>query len=436
MSKAQRIVFEGGYLIDPANGREGNFDIFVEQGRIAAIEKQGGFKSLQDVMRIDAAQRWIVPALIDLHVHLREPGYEWKETILTGSRAAALGGYGTVCCMPNTNPVNDVAQVTKFIREKAEAAGLVRVLPIGAVTVGLQGKQLSPLSELRHAGCVAFSDDGEPVFDAGVMRRALEWCAMLDVPICCHEEDKNLSCGGCMNESARSIRMGLKGWPTVAEEVMIARDIELARYTKGRVHICHVSTARGAELIRRAKNDGIRVTGEVTPHHLHLTEDAIDGYDTNAKMSPPLRQQEDCEGLLAALADGTLDAIASDHAPHDRDSKLKEFDQATFGILGLQTNLALTLEFVRTKKLSALRAFAALSSGPAKIMGFEQGSFAVGKPADIALIDAERRFTFESASVASLSKNSPFFGRALQGVTTDLMVAGKFVMQSGEIVEN
>lgn len=431
-----KILIENGLLIDPLSDREGEFDLLIEDGAVADVQKRGAFGKIECQRRFDAKGQWVMPGLVDLHVHLREPGFEWKETIETGSQAAVLGGYTSICCMPNTKPVNDCAEITRFIRERAEAVGCARVLPIGSVSKGLSGNDMSPLSELRQAGCVAFSDDGEPVWDSGMMRRALEWCLMLDVPISCHEEDKRLSCGGCMNESALSTRMGLKGMPTVAEDVMVARDIELARYTGGKVHICHVSSARSTELIRRAKNDGIRITAEVTPHHLVLTEDAVGDYDTNAKMSPPLRADEDRLALIEGLKDGTLDAIASDHAPHERDSKQVEFAKATFGILGLQTSLPLLLDFVRSGTISRRRAVEALSAAPARAFGLAAGRLAKGDAADIAIVNPEYVWNFRKEVVQSISKNSPFLGREMRGIAEAVMVGGRFVVEEQRLKGN
>lgn len=428
------LVIEGGLLIDSANSIESESDILVQDGKISAIAKPKGFADLTDAQRIDARGRWITPGLIDLHVHLREPGQEWKETIASGSAAAVLGGYTSVCCMPNTTPVNDHAEITNFIKAKALESKRARVLPIGSVSKDLKGKELSPLSELHAAGCVAFSDDGEPVWDSGLMRRALEWCRMLNVPISCHEEDKCLSCSGSMNESARSARMGLVGSPKVAEEVMIARDIELARTTGARVHFCHVSTARGAELIRRAKKDGIPVSAEVTPHHLVLTEEMVEGYNTSAKMNPPLRDLEDCQALIEALADGTIDVVASDHAPHERDRKECPFGEAAFGILGLQTSLPLILEFVQSGKISKMRAFAALSSSAAKAFNLEYGNLAKGKIADICIIDPNKEWSFQRENCQSLSFNSPFIGRKLTGFAETVIVGGNIVVDKGKLV--
>lgn len=423
------LLVKNGLLIDPKNNVEGNFDLLLDNGKVEAVDKPGSFDRTETGDVIDAKGKWVVPGFIDLHVHLREPGFEWKETIESGSEAAVLGGFTAICCMPNTRPTNDNAEITKFILDKAKAAGTARVLPIGAVTLGLKGAEMAPLSELREAGCVAFSDDGEPVHNSGIMRRALEWASMLDAVICCHEEDKHLSCGGSMNESALSSRLGLKGFPKVAEEVMIARDIELALTTKSRVHICHVSTARSVELIRRAKNDGIKITCEVTPHHLLLTEDAIGDYDTNAKMSPPLRSYEDCEALIAGLKDGTIDSIASDHAPHEIDTKQIEFSKAAFGILGLQTSLPLTLELVGKGMIKRSKAIELLTSLPASIMKLNLGSLGKGALADLVIVDPDHRWTFTREEIKSLSFNSPFIGREMSGAAETVLVNGKILVK-------
>ena len=429
------ILIKNGTLIDPAAGREGEFDILLEDGRVADVQSRGGFGMIETGRSIDAAGRWIVPGLVDLHVHLREPGFEWKETVKSGSEAAVLGGFTSICCMPNTSPTNDRGEITEYILDRARAAGRARVHPIGSVSQGLKGREMSPLTELRKAGCVAFSDDGEPVADAGLMRRALEWCLALDAPISCHEEDKSLSCGGSMNESPRSARLGLRGWPKVAEEVMIARDIELARATGGRVHICHVSTARGVELIRRAKNDGIRITAEVTPHHLTLTEEAIGEYDTNAKMSPPLREAEDVAALRAGIKDGAIDAVASDHAPHELDSKRVEFSRATFGILGLQTTLPLVLDLYRQGVITRSRAIDLCSAGPARSFGLGVGRLRPGDSADLVIVDPDRRWVFAPEVVRSLSRNSPFLGREMVGGAESVFVGGRIIVERGALVE-
>jgi dihydroorotase len=434
INPSQPVVIERGHLIDAASGRDGAFDLLIRDGVVAAVEKPGSFNATGDVRRVDAAGKWVIPGCVDLHVHLREPGEEWKETVQTGAEAAVLGGYTSICCMPNTRPANDSAETTRYILEKAKEAQAARVLPIGAISMERKGHQLAPYSELAKAGCVAFSDDGDPVADAGLMRRALEWCLMLGLPLACHEEDRSLSCGGCMNESPLSLKMGLRGFPGVAEDVMIARDIELARFTKGKVHICHVSTARGVELIRRAKNDGISITCEVAPHHLVLSEETVSGYDTNFKMMPPLKDDEDIKGLLAGLADGTIDAIASDHAPHDRDSKLVEFSRATVGILGLQTSLPLLVEMCQSGLISRTRMVDLLCSGPARSFGLPYGSLRVGSSADVVVLDPSREWFFSEDAVRSKSKNTPFLGRKLQGATEHVFVDGRQVVVGGGLL--
>jgi dihydroorotase len=426
------ILVSGGTVIDPSQRIEQELDLLIDAGRVVDLGRPGSFAAATVAEKIDATGKWVTPGLIDLHVHLREPGFEWKETIKTGADAAVLGGYTSICCMPNTRPVNDCAEITRFIVDKGREAR-ARVLPIGSVTRSLKGEEMSPLSELRKAGCVGFSDDGEPVWNAGMMRRALEWALMLDVPIACHEEDKTLSCGGCMNESSLSVKLGLKGMHKVAEDVMVARDIELGRVTGGKVHICHVSTARSVELIRRAKNDGIRITSEVTPHHITLTEDAVGDYDTYAKMSPPLREEEDIAALIAGLRDGTIDAIASDHAPHEEDSKRVEFAKASFGIIGLQTALPLLLEQISKGMLSRSRAFEVMSCGPAQAFGLEGGTLRKGAVADLIVIDPLKEWSFTPERMVSLSKNSPFYGREVRGAAEFVLVGGVVKVRSGDL---
>ncbi len=427
------ILIKNGLLIDPASGREGEFDILIDGERVKDVQARGGIAESAAAKVIDAKGCWVVPGLIDMHVHLREPGYEWKETIAHGARAAIAGGYTSICCMPNTRPTNDCAEVTRFILDKARAAGAARVFPIGAVTIERKGERMAPLSELHRAGCVAFSDDGDPIYNAGLMRRALEWCSMMGVRIACHEEDKSLSADGVMNESPLSVQIGLRGWPAVAEETMIARDIELARYTGGKLHLCHVSTARGVELVRRAKNDGIDVTAEATPHHLMLTEEAVSSYDTMAKMSPPLRRDADVSALRAGLADGTIDVVASDHAPHEQDSKLVEFDSASMGILGLQSSLPLVLELVAAGALSRSRAIEVLATSPAKVLGLELGSLAPGALADVCVINPSYKWTFSKETLKSKSSNSPFLGRVMTGIAETVLVGGNVVVEKREI---
>jgi dihydroorotase len=428
-----KILISGGLVIDPANKIDGLADVVIKDNLIESVGAAGSIKKEKVDQVVDASGMWVTPGLIDLHVHFREPGFEKKETILTGARAAVLGGYTSVCCMPNTSPVNDSSFTTLYILERAKSANLCKVLPIGAVSKSSHGKEMAPLTELANAGCVAFSDDGEPVYDSGMMRRALEWSNMLGRVISCHEEDKCLCRGGAMNEGPLALKLGIPGIPGVAEDVMIARDIELARFTGARAHICHVSTARGVELIRRAKKDGIKITCEVTPHHLHLTEDAVGEYNTNAKMNPPLRCREDVDGLIKGIQDGTIDAIASDHAPHDADSKHVEFTKATMGILGLQTNLPLSLDFVRDGTISRTRVIELLSSGPARVFGLKGGTLSVGSPADVAVINPDKPWDLMADKIVSKSLNSPFIGQTLKGFARDVWVDGDRKVSGGEL---
>ncbi len=420
-----KILIKNARVLDAESKTDSILDLLVEGSTIKAIDKPGSFSTLSNLQIIDGTGQWLLPGLIDLHVHLREPGQEWKETIHSGSAAAISGGYTTICAMPNTKPVNDSLEITKYIKEKALQANLAKVVPIGAVSHNLEGKQMSSLSELYHAGCLAFSDDGQPIYDSGLMRRALEWCRMTDAVICCHEEDKCLSCSGAMNESAISYKLGLPGMSTIAEDVMVARDIELARFTGGRVHICHISSERGVELIRRAKNDGINITCEVTPHHLTLTEDCLKDYDTNYKMSPPLRSEKTRQALIAGIKDGTIDCIASDHAPHEFDSKNTSFPQASMGILGLQTSLPLMLEFCEQKIITPLQLVSLLATNPAKIFKMSQGQIKVGAPADLILLDPKKEWAFTRDNNFSKSFNSPFLNRKLKGECSVVLVDGQ-----------
>ena len=428
-AKSKQLVLSGGRLLVPARNMDGLYDVLIEGGKIAAVDKPGAFLNLSGAEMIDLKGKLVSPGLIDLHVHLREPGQEWKETILTGARAAVAGGFTAVVCMPNTIPPPDNAEVVRFIIEKGREAQLSRVYPMGTITLKRKGESLSPFSELVDAGCVAFSDDGAPVSNALVMRRALEYVHMLGYPLAVHEEDRDLAGDFAMNESAVSLRLGLKGMPGVAEDVMIARDIELARFTGGHVHFCHVSTARAVTLIRRAKEEGINVTAEVTPHYFTLTDEDVGNFHTSAKMSMPLRSEADREGVLQGLASGVLDCIASDHAPHERDSKEIEFDKASFGIIGLQTTLPLTLAQVRLGKLTLLRAIESLTSSPAKCMKVAINNFRVGDPADITVIDLEAEIVLSESEILSKSKNTPFMGATLKGLADRVFVDGRQVFQ-------
>jgi len=430
----KKFVLSGGRAIDPASSTDESRDILVEDGKIAAVDKPGSFSKSSDTSVVDVSGKLVVPGLLDIHVHLREPGQEWKETILTGSQAAVAGGFTTVCCMPNTVPSNDNASITEFIVKQGRAANLCRVFPIGAITKDRSSKELAPFLEMREAGCVAFSDDGAPVSDAGLMRRALEYNLMMGTVLTVHEEEKQLSEGFVMNESARSLRMGLRGMPGAAEEIMISRDIELARLTGGRVHFCHVSTARGVTLIRRAKEDGIPVTAETGPHYFTLDDSAVEDYNTQAKVSMPLRTPADGEALLAGLRDGVIDCIASDHAPHESDSKMCEFDRASFGFIGLQTMLPLTLAQVRSGKLSLARAIDALTFSAARCLNLRKPELKAGAVADLTVIDLEKKITLAPGLIRSKSKNTPFMGWELTGNAVMTFVDGRKVYEFGETV--
>ncbi len=429
-------VLRGGRVIDPASGVDREADVVIEQGRIAAIASPSPLPSPPARGRgkgegeIDCRGLWVVPGLIDLHVHLREPGHEYKETIRTGTEAAAAGGFTTICCMPNTDPVNDHASVTEFILDRARREGRVRVRPIGAITKGSRGEELAEIGELKDAGCVAVSDDGRPVSNAEVMRRAMEYAKTIGLPVIDHCEDPHLAEDGVMHEGLVATELGLRGIPAAAEEVIVARDIALAELTGCRVHLAHLSCAGSVRRVREAKARGVPVTAEVTPHHLTLTDERVRGFDPDAKMNPPLRTPADLEALVAGLADGTVDAVATDHAPHASEEKGQEFDRAPFGVVGLETAAALVLRLVRSGHLERTRAIAALSCVPAKVLGLEGGSLAVGSPADLAVIDPEAEWVVDPSRFRSRSRNTPFAGWKLQGRVVMTIVGGEVVYRA------
>ncbi|MGE0545466.1 MAG: dihydroorotase [Kofleriaceae bacterium] len=420
------LVLRGGRVLDPAAGRSGrsdgwqSADIRIAGGRIVEIGR-----GLVAPRIIDVKDLWVVPGLIDLHVHLREPGQEYKEDIETGTRAAAAGGFTTVCCMPNTKPVNDQRTVTELIVRRSRDVGIVRVRPIGAITQNLEGKTLADIADMKEGGIVAISDDGRPVMNSGLMRRACEYARTFDLPVIQHAEDLDLSEGGAMNEGAVATRIGIRGQPACAESAMVARDLEIIEWTGARYHVAHVSTARTVALVRDAKRRGLPVTCEVTPHHLALTDEACSHYDTRTKVMPPLRTAADQEALLEALGDGTIDCIATDHAPHSPVEKDVEFECAAPGMLGLETALPLILDFVRMGTLDDTRALAALTSAPARAFGLPGGSLAVGAVADLCVIDPERPVTISADAIASKSKNTPFLGQKLAGRAVLTLVEGK-----------
>lgn len=424
-----RFALVGGRVIDPASGVDGERTVWIEDGRIASVEAPGALAS--DAQTIDCTGCWILPGFVDLHVHLREPGEEHKETIETGARAAVCGGFTTVVAMPNTKPVIDSAALVEFVLQKSDEAGLARVVPSAAVTVGQKGELITQMAELAEAGAVLFTDDGRPVANAGVMRRALEYATLVDKPIMVHEEEPTLS-GGCMHEGDVSLRMGLKGIPAAAEDVMVLRDVELAALTGGRVHIGHLSTAQSVRAVRDAKARGLPVTAEATPHHFSLTHEAVDGYDTFAKMAPPLRTAADVEAVIEGLVDGTIDAIATDHAPHATVDKEVEFNRAANGIIGLETAFGLTMKLVHEGRLSAVRAVELLATAPAKLVGLPAGTLAPGAAADVAVVRPDAQWTVSPASFQSKSRNSPFVGATLKGAVERTYVGGLEVWRRAE----
>ena len=422
------ILIKGGRVIDPAQGVDGQFDVLIDNGVIAQVGNNIAGANFSGQV-IDAAGKVVVPGLIDIHVHLRDPGYEYKEDIQTGTQAAVIGGFTSVACMPNTNPVNDNKAVSLYIRHKAKAIGLANVFPIGAITKGLKGESMAEMGELQEAGCLALSDDGKPVNNSELMRRALEYSRPFGLTLISHAEDLSLVGEGVMNEGFVATELGLKGIPWVAEDAATARDIMLAEFTGGKLHVAHVSTKGSVELVRQAKKRGVRVTCEATPHHFTLTDEAVRGYETNAKMNPPLRSSEDVAAIRAGLADGTIDAIATDHAPHHYDEKNVEFNIALNGIVGLESALPLTLELVKEGVLTLPQAIRLLTCGPAQALGIPRGTLATGAAADVTIIDPELSWTLEADKLASKSKNTPFDGWIMQGAATHTLVAGKVVYQ-------
>lgn len=419
-------LIKSGRVVDPASGTDEILDILLEGPVIAAVGKKIAARGAEV---LDAAGLVVAPGFIDMHVHLREPGYERKETIATGLAAALAGGFTGVCCMPNTDPVNDCASVTRYILERARASSPVAVYPIGAVTKGSAGEELAPFSELREAGVRAVSDDGNPVRRSSVMRRALEYAGSLGLLVIDHCEDPELAEGGVMHEGEVSVRLGLKGSPAEAESIPVLRDIALSALTGRPIHIAHVSTRQSVEAIRAAKKRKVRITAEATPHHFTLTHEAVASFDTRTKMSPPLRPREDVDAVVAGLADGTLDVIATDHAPHTYEEKLQEYDRAPNGIIGLQTAVPLALDrLVRTDRVSLKRVVDAFSSAPARILGLDnKGAIRVGSDADLTLLNLKKEFCFREEDVLSRSRNSPYFGMRLKGSVAGVFIAGEKV---------
>jgi dihydroorotase len=421
-----KVLVKNGRVIDPVSGIDETLDILIDKGKIAELKPQ---IKAEDVKTVDAARLVVAPGFIDMHVHLREPGQEHKETIRTGSRAAARGGFTTICCMPNTVPPNDNRGVTEYILSEARKSAVVNVLPIAAISKGLKGEELADLADLAAAGAVGFSDDGKPVANSLLMRRALEYTLPLKPLVIDHCEERSLSEDGHMHEGFCSHRFGIRGMPAAAEEIMVARDIILAEQAGARIHIAHLSVKGAARLVREAKARKVRVTAEVTPHHLVLTDAALESYDTNFKMNPPLRSEEDVEALLEAVKDGTVDVIATDHAPHAAEDKDQEFDLASFGITGLETAVSVLLDrLVHKKIISLARLIELCASNPARILGLEgKGRITPGADADLVLLALGKEIVVEAGEFQSLGRNSPFIGWKLKGTPVMTIVGGRII---------
>lgn len=428
-----RTVLLGGRVIDPRTGLDDTADVVIEAGRVSRVGRgaaEGIAPGERDTVVHDCAGQWVLPGFVDLHTHLREPGYEYKEDIVSGTRAAAAGGFVVVCAMPNTKPVNDNRAITEMIVAKGRDHGLVRVHPIGAITRGQAGRELAEMADLRAAGCVAVSDDGRCVTDAGVMRRALEYARTHGLVVVQHAEDHALTEGAQMHEGAVATRLGLKGWPRVAEDHIVARDLMLAKLTGARYHLAHASTAGSVALVRAAKSEGLNVTAEVTPHHLTLTAEAVLGYDTACKVNPPLREQADVDALIEGLADGTLDCVATDHAPHAPVEKDTTFQEAAFGMVGLETALALLLALVHAGRLRPMRLVEALTRAPMRAFDLDAHGVYEGSAAHLTVVDPAARWTVDPRAFASRSRNTPFVGRAVQGRVVRTFVAGRCVFEA------
>jgi dihydroorotase len=417
-----KILIQGGRVINPAEGRDEICDVLIDKGRIAAIGKDLEAKGAEIIA---ASGKVVTPGLVDIHVHLRDPGFEYKEDIVSGTRAAVAGGFTAVACMPNTQPVNDNQSVTRYILKKAAEEGHCRVFPVASITKGLQGESLTEMGELRELGVYGVSDDGRPVSNPQLMRRAMEYARPFDMTIISHAEDLDLVDSGVMNDGPVATELGLKGIPWVAEDAATAREIMLAEYTGAHLHVAHVSTQGSIELVRQAKQRGVRVTCEATPHHFTLTDEAVRGYNTNAKMNPPLRSEEDRQAVRQGLADGTVDAIATDHAPHHIDEKNVEFNLAMNGIVGLETALPLSLRLVEEGLIDLPKAVALLTSGPAAALGLPVGRLEEGGEADVTVFDPELAWTVDATQLVSKSKNTPFHGWQLKGAAVCTIVGGK-----------
>ncbi len=424
-----KLKIENGHVIDPANGIDKKTDLWVEDGKVTAIGKHSGTAD----QIIDAAGKIVCPGLIDMHVHLREPGQEWKEDIESGSRAAVAGGITSMCCMPNTGPHIDHAGIARQIIERSDQVGLCNVHPIGAVTKNLNGKELTEMRELTRAGCVAFSDDGAPIWHAGVMRKALEYSASFGYMIIQHAEELALTKDGCINEGWISTQLGVTGMPVEGEDSMISRDIMLTRRADARYHVAHISSKGGVKMVRDAKAEGLHVTTEAAPHHFALTEEEVLGFNVDAKMSPPLRTEEDRLAVIEGLRDGTIEVIATDHAPHHEDDKRCGLSCAAFGIVGLETMLPVSLGLVRDHVLSMSDMIAKMTCNPAKLLNLDSGTLSVGAEADITIFDAGATWTLDREKLVSKGKNTPWHGKKMTGQVNHTIKAGRIVYQNGQI---
>ena len=421
------LLLKNGRVVDPASKLDARRDVLIEDGRLAAVDAKIERTGAEV---FDAANLVVAPGFIDMHVHLREPGKEAAETIQSGARAAAAGGFTALASMPNTQPANDTALVTRYILAQAAQAGGARVYPVGAVTKNLAGEELAELESLRAAGAVAFSDDGRPVWNSRILRRALEYAAALNLVVIDHCEDPQLAAGGVMHEGEWALRLGLRGIPALAEELPVTRNVVMAALTGGRIHQAHLSTRGALDVVRRAKREGVRVTCEVTPHHFTLTDEACREYDTRAKMNPPLRSADDVAAMIEGLADGTVDAIASDHAPHTPTEKQTDFESAPFGVIGLETTVALALDkLFHAGKITLPRLIELFSVNPARILGVEGGQLKVGAPADLTVLDLEKKWTYRAAEGLSKSRNSPFDGWSFRGAPAATIVAGALLFR-------
>lgn len=422
-----QIVIQNGHIIDPSQNWDGPGDLLIEGGKILAIDLPGKIPVQLGSKTISAQGAWVLPGLIDIHVHLREPGLEYKETIESGTRAATAGGFTSVACMANTLPVNDNSYVTAFIREKAKAVGQCRVFPIGALSKGLRGEELAEIGGMVAEGAKAISDDGMPVMNSYLMRKAMDYAKAFHIPVISHAEDFNLVGQGVMNEGALSNELGLRGNPAAAEEIMVAREIALCRLTRTPLHIAHISTEVALKHLKQAQEDGLPVTAEATPHHLSLSENSLRGYDTHCKMAPPLRSEKDVQALRKAVGEGWVSIFATDHAPHGVIDKAVEFDQAANGIIGLQSAIPLSLELVHQKILSASRWVQNWTSNPAQLLHLPHGTLKVGREADVTILNPDHEWIFSEDQILSKSKNSPFIGRKFKGKVKATLVSGKIV---------